>query len=250
MLQIWISLLQVTKATVCTSTVQTVASSISMFSAGVIKPLLKDACMHVCGRAHVCILPDQLAMHGWTRRGLWPLRRHWAAPTRQGRGGAGWAGHPSAAKFVWYVASPTTQEMFGLAKKEKKKKDCFYLKLEEIVAGRSEAGCVTEKANGVDEEKRSLQEKSRETTEADLLWRLWVVNLVSLSVEQVHIILWITYQYYRAHKLGDNRLHRKPLIVEHCDWTSQCQLQTVPVKGGNRGQRIKYSNSTGCSRLV
>lgn len=135
-------------------------------------------------------------------------------------------------------------------KEGKKKKDCFYLKLEEIVAGRSEAGCVTEKANGVDEEKRSLQEKSRETTEADLLWRLWVVNLVSLSVEQVHIILWITYQYYRAHKLGDNRLHRKPLIVEHCDWTSQCQLQTVPVKGGNRGQRIKYSNSTGCSRLV
>lgn len=122
MLQIWISLLQVTKSTACTSTVQTVAPSISMFSASVIEPLLKAACMHVCGRAHVCILPDQLAMHGWTRRGLWPLRRHWAAPTRQGRGGAGWAGRPSAAKFVWYVASPTTQVMFGLAEKEKKKR--------------------------------------------------------------------------------------------------------------------------------
>lgn len=53
-------------------------------------------------------------------------------------------------------------------KGKKKKKDCFYLKLEEIVAGRSEAGCVTEKANGVDEEKRSLQEKRRAATEADL----------------------------------------------------------------------------------
>lgn len=74
--------------------------------------------------------------------------------------------------------------MFGLAKERKKKRDCFYLKLEEIVAGRSEAGCVTEKANGVDEEKRSLQEKSREATEADL-----PLPLVLVSVEQVHIIL-------------------------------------------------------------
>lgn len=39
------------------------------------------------------------------------------------------------------------------------KKDRFYLELKEIVAGRSEAGCITEKANGVDEEKRSLGEK-------------------------------------------------------------------------------------------
>lgn len=120
MLQIWISLLQVTKATACTSA--RLLHRPYPCSASDIKPLLKDACMHVCGRAHVCILPDQLAMHGWTRRGLWPLRRHWAAPTRQGRGGAGWAGHPSAAKFVWYVASPTTQQMFGLAKKEKKRR--------------------------------------------------------------------------------------------------------------------------------
>lgn len=239
MLQIWIRLLQVTKATVCTSTVQAVAPSISMFSASVIKPLLKDACIHVCGRAHVCILPDQLAMHGWTRQGLWPLRRHWAAPTGQGRGGAGWAGHPSAAKIrlICCITNNTGNVWSGKGK-EKKKKDCFYLKLEEIVAGRSEAGCVTEKANGVDEEKRSLQEKSREATEADL-----PLPLVLVSVEQVHIILWITYQYYRAHKLGDNRLHRKPLIVEHCDWTSQCQLQTVSVKGGNRRHRInKYLN--------
>lgn len=43
--------------------------------------------------------------------------------------------------------------------KKEEEKTVFYLKLKEIVAGRSKAGCITEEANGVDEEKRSLHEK-------------------------------------------------------------------------------------------
>lgn len=42
---------------------------------------------------------------------------------------------------------------------KKRGQNCAYLKLKEIVAGRSKAGCITEKANGVDKEKRSLEEK-------------------------------------------------------------------------------------------